>query len=151
MLRDLPEWRVVTEFRGPDFTFSRPAFLRPHELGPVWSFTGAAGGDLTVCLEPEPGELAAFLDERLTNIADEVRRDGAGTEVLSRGPGEVSGPDLAGHLIATYDGGSERIDVCLYRDPRSPRIAVLTFRLPEPDPVLRSRLVPVVLESFRFR
>ncbi|MHC4473655.1 MAG: rhomboid family intramembrane serine protease [Planctomycetota bacterium] len=154
MLRDLESWREEVPVEGSGFTFSRPAFLVPVEEGPVWAFVGVAAGDLTVCVQPAVEDPEAFLAQRLEEIAAEGRKHASRPRVEVRGPRRLEGPggpDLAGHVLVTADRGAERTDVFVFLEPDSPRIAVLTISLPEPDPVLRRRTVPVVLESFRFR
>jgi len=156
MLRDLPSWREMVPVAGNGFTLDRPAYMVPAEEGPVWSFLflGVPAGEMRVCVQPEADDPEAFLADRLAEIEAEARSLDSGPRVERTGPYRLSGPDgpaLAGRVVATSELGGERTEMFVFLEPGSPRIAVLTFRLPEPDPVFRDRTIPPVLASFRFR
>jgi membrane associated rhomboid family serine protease len=155
MIRDLPSWRATVRVAGNGFALDRPAYMVPAGEGPVWSFLflGTPTGEFRVCVQPETDDLEGFLAGLLSEIAGEARGLEPRPRIEVTGPHRPPGPDgpaLAGRVVVTAESGGERTEVFVFREPGT-RIAVLTFRLPESDTVLRERTVPGVLESFRFR
>ena len=146
MLTTLPSWGETREFRGPDWSFSGPAFFR----GEGDRFDAGALGSLDLEVRAAPYGPEDALVGELARLMAAARGHPDTTTVAREGP-ERAGRWVRGIVRPQPPDSMPPVAVYALEAPDGARAVVIRIRPGDDDPELLGLLGRSVLETFTFR